>query len=183
MFLVGKAYPGFSQNRRSHLGRKHEFLFYQIMFLKSLSSTLLSLTRILVLGRYFMAKLIQKNLKSRFNHLTFLYYAPPTNKPAFAYSGFMRQLLHASFALVSLKTTTPKPSFLVDIHVRLPAEPLLTGAAVLDVLKDFGEHCALQALLLAGLFEPVIRSCTCAKKTGIDTARQTSELPQAADPC
>lgn len=51
----------------------------------------------------------------------------------------------------------------------MPAEPLLAGAAVLDILEDFGEHGALQPLLLARLLEAVVRPCACAKENAGET--------------
>lgn len=48
-----------------------------------------------------------------------------------------------------------------SLHVSLPAEPLLAGAAVLDVLEDLGEHGAFEAFLFSSLLEVIVGSGTC----------------------
>lgn len=54
---------------------------------------------------------------------------------------------------------------LADIHLSLPAEPLLAGTAVLNVLEDFRKQGAPQALLFPGLLEAVIGSCACGQES------------------
>lgn len=53
---------------------------------------------------------------------------------------------------------------MADVQISLPAEPLLAGTAVLDVLEDFRKHGVLQALLFPSLLEAVVRSCACGQQ-------------------
>lgn len=66
------------------------------------------------------------------------------------------------------------PSLAGTVHVGLSAEPLLAGAAVLDVLQHFGEHGALQPLLGPRPLQVVVRPGTC----GTHRAR-SQQLPRA----
>lgn len=51
------------------------------------------------------------------------------------------------------------------LHVCLAAEPLLAGAAVLDVLQHLREHRALQPLLVPALLQVVVGPGTCGTHT------------------
>lgn len=64
------------------------------------------------------------------------------------------------FLYLSDYSSCVKGSLTVTVHIGLSAEPLLAGAAVLDVLQDFRQHRALQAFLVSCLLQVIVRSRT-----------------------
>lgn len=55
-------------------------------------------------------------------------------------------------------------SLTVTVHISLSAEPLLAGAAVLDVLQHFRQHGALQPFLISRLLKVIVCSGTYGKR-------------------